>query len=106
MMTEVTIATHAAQSQLSPRYEALAQGEVPTAGQIVHLTGAASPQFTRESILLQVTDVEPSSVDASRGRRLDRASWLYLTGWELDRNRRHRLARTVLVRAAGLRVRH
>ena len=105
-MTEVTTAAHTVLPQALPRYVALPPGEVPTQGQIVYLTGRASPQFSRESILLQVAKVEPSSVDASRGRSTDQASWLYLTGWELDNNRRHRSARTVLVSADGVLVRH
>ncbi len=104
-MTEMTNAAHTLPSQVLPQYIALAQGEVPIPGQVVHLTGRASPQFLRESILLQVTEVEPSSVDASRGRSSDRAGWLYLTGWELDHNRHQRAVRTVLVNAAGLLVR-
>ncbi|MGA8113246.1 MAG: hypothetical protein WCA46_06260 [Actinocatenispora sp.] len=83
----------------------LPPGQVPVQGQVVHLTGRASPQFLRESILFQVTHVEPSSVDASRGRPSTRAGWLYLTGWELDCHRRHRASRTVLVNASGLLVR-
>lgn len=104
-MTEVTNAAHTLLSQSLPRYEPLPAGQVPSAGEVVHLTGRASPQFARESILLQVVKVEPSSVDASRGRSPGRAGWLYLTGWELDHNRRHRAERTVLVNAAGLLVR-
>ena len=104
-MTEVTTAAHTVLSQALPRYETLPPGMVPAAGQIVHLTGSASPQFARESILFQIGKVEASSVDASRGRAPDRAGWLYLTGWELDNNRRHRHERTVLVRADGVMVR-
>lgn len=103
MMTEVTTLAHPLQSL--PHYAALPPGEIPLAGQIVHLTGQASPQFARESLLLQVTKVESSSVDASRGRTPGRAGWLYLTGWELDNNCRHRTVRTVLVNTAGLLVR-
>jgi hypothetical protein len=106
MMTEVTTTAHAVLPQSLPRYMALQPGQVPLPGQVVHLTERASPQFARESILLQVSGVEPSSVDASRGRPAARAGWLYLTGWELDHNCRHRGERTVLVRAAGLLVRY
>lgn len=104
-MTEVSTAAHTLLSHPLPRYETLPTGQVPSIGEIVHLTGQASPQFARESILLQVAKVEPSSVDASRGRSSARAGWLYLTGWELDHNRRHRFERCVLVRASGLLVR-
>lgn len=104
-MTQVSTAAHTLLSHPLPRYEPLPAGQVPDVGEIVHLTGRASPQFAHDSILLQVTKVEPSSVDASRGRSTAAAGWLYLTGWELDRNRRHRVERCVLVSAAGLLVR-
>lgn len=105
IMTEVNDAAHTLLPKRPPQYVPLPPGQVPTAGQVVHLTGRASPQFLRESILFQVTQVEPSSVDASRGRSPNRAGWLYLTGWELDRHRQQRTPRTVLVNASGLLIR-
>jgi hypothetical protein len=105
-ITEMNTTERVALPTSRPRYSALTRGEVPTAGQVVYLTGEASPQFATRPVLFQVAGVEPSSVDASRGRAPATAGWLYLSGWELDQRMRHALERTVLVRAAGLLVRH
>lgn len=119
IMTEVDIAertgrstppsgvepAHPAAGRPRPLYAPLGPGRVPAPGQVVHLTAEASPQFASHSVLLQVVEVEPSSVDASRGRPASDAEWLYLSGWELDHRLRHSVERTVLVRAAGVLVR-
>lgn len=89
----------------APRYVPLAPGTAPIPGQVVYLTGDASPQFASNPLLLLVGSVEPSSVDASRGRTPAESRWLYLTGWELDTQLRRTRQRTLLACAAGVLVR-
>ncbi len=81
-------------------------GAVPLPGQTVRLTGRASPQFREESIDFLVTSpAQPSSVDAIQCRTASSATWILLTGWELNtRGQRVLLRREVAVRASGVEV--
>jgi hypothetical protein len=79
-------------------------GVVPQPGQTVRLTAKASPQFRKEPIEFLVTlPAQPSSVDVIQHRSAASATWILLTGWELNaRGQRFLLRREVPVRAAGI----
>lgn len=81
-------------------------GVVPRPGQTVRLTGRASPQFRREPIEFLVTlPAQPSSVDVIQHRSAASATWILLTGWQLNtRGQRFLLRREVPVRVAGVEV--
>ena len=80
-------------------------GIVPQPGQVVQLTGDASPEFRDRPIRLLVTEAPlPSTVDAAQGRPAERAAWLLLTGWELGPRGQRVVQRTVSVRTAGVSV--
>src|SRR5439155_19053509 len=53
-ITEMNTTERVALPTSRPRYSALTRGEVPTAGQVVYLTGEASPQFATRPVLFQV----------------------------------------------------
>jgi hypothetical protein len=81
-------------------------GVVPQPGQTVRLTAKASPQFRNEPIEFLVTSpAQPSSVDVIQHRGVASATWILLTGWQLNaRGQRFLLRREVPVRVSGVEV--
>jgi hypothetical protein len=79
-------------------------GCVPVAGQVVLLSGAASPEFRDRPVRILVTaPTEPSSVDAAAGRGAATSTWVLVTGWELNvRGGRVLLRKGIPVRTAGI----
>lgn len=79
-------------------------GCVPVPGQVVTLSGAASPEFKDRPVRILVTaPTEPSSVDAAAGRGAANSTWVLVTGWELNVRGGRVLLRTgIPARAAGI----
>lgn len=81
-------------------------GVIPLPGQIVRLSAKASPEFRNEPIEFLVTSpAQPSSVDLIQHRSAASATWILLTGWQLNtRGQRFLLREQVPVRASGVEV--
>lgn len=79
---------------------------VPRPGQTVRLSGKASPQFREEPIDFLVTlPAEASSVDLILHRGVASATWILLTGWQLNAlGQRVVLREGVPVRVSGVEV--
>lgn len=80
------------------------RGAPPRVGDVVELDGAASPEFARSLLRMEITTApEASSIDALSGRGPRTALWILLTGWELDQHDRRQRIRTVSARRQGIR---
>jgi hypothetical protein len=79
-------------------------GCVPVPGQVVMLSGAASPEFRDCPVRILVTaPTEPSSVDAAAGHGAATSVWVLVTGWELNARGARVLLRTLIpARTAGI----
>jgi hypothetical protein len=78
--------------------------QVPARGETAVITGDANVVYGNHHLTFEVESVEPSSIDRSRGRTVDNAVWLYITGWSLGTGGRRGRHQTLPVLRHGIRT--
>lgn len=62
---------------------------VPLPGELAVITGDANVVYGRSHLTFEVRSVQPSTLDQQRGRDVESAVWLHLTGWAVRSLRLH-----------------
>lgn len=80
---------------------------IPLPGEFAVITGKANVVYGNHHLTFEVESVQPSTFDRDRGRGIDRAVWLHLTGWavrSLGPNAQRGRYQTIPVLRRGIRT--
>lgn len=80
------------------------QLRVPLPGETAVITGEANSVYGNHHLVFKVESVEPSATDHARGRTVDTALWIYLTGWAVGAGGRRGRHQTLPVLRRGIRT--